>query len=55
MQYLDAESTEIFGINGEMSYPEAKNMWQDAFSCDGGVDFFFSDHPIEAMKARDDV
>ena len=31
-------------------------MWENVFTCGGeGVDFFFSDKPIEAMQARDSI
>ena len=29
-------------------------MWEKVFTCDGGVDFFYSDKPLEAMKFRDE-
>lgn len=33
---------------------ESEEMWDEVFSVAGkGVDFFFSDKPQEAMKARD--
>ena len=30
-------------------------MWQSVFTEDGGVDFFYSDSPLEAMQMRDQL
>lgn len=34
---------------------ENEEMWFKAFTEGGGVDFFFSDKPIEAMQSRDSL
>ena len=37
------------------SQPESKRMRTRVFTIEGGVDFFFSDNPLEAMKIRDSL
>ena len=37
------------------SQPESKAMRTKVFTIEGGVDFFFSDDPLEAMKLRDSL
>ena len=32
---------------------EDEEMWRNVFTTGGGVDFFYSDHPLEAMQVRD--
>ena len=32
---------------------EDAEMWAKLFTIEGGVDFFFSDNPVEAMQIRD--
>lgn len=37
------------------SQPESKRMRTRVFTIEGGVDFFLSDNPLEAMKIRDSL
>lgn len=32
---------------------EGDKIWNKVFTIEGGVDFFFSDKPLQAMQARD--
>ena len=52
MSYLDEHSSNVFGVNGDHSTPEP-DMWEKAFTIDGGVDFFYSDYPLQAMELRE--
>ena len=34
---------------------ESGELWEKAFRTCGGIDFFYSDRPVEAMAARDAI
>lgn len=55
MTHIPDGSLTTFGMeDGQRSMTEPE-QWPLVFSEDGGVDFYFSDRPLEAMRARDAI